>query len=210
MDQENRKPQSNRDDVFEEVPSVISDPLADVGSSWAGEVLNRSGSIQRRDDRLLRLEARVVSRVLKFFSRQDCEKELLEECASRTGRRRLSWSMFLWRFPDFPVYLVPELVIGLHEEPLTRFLSPKGFLESKLCRAWERSREKIPADWLEEGRPTGVVFEFYHSQGPGLFWTIHDCESSGGSWAVDVRRSGSLLRIQPLLDLLKSLNWSPV
>lgn len=210
MDQKRSGHSEDSNDAFEELPSIVSDSLADVGATWAGEVLSRPGGVQRRNDRLLRLEARIVSRILKFFSLQESEKVILEECASRTGQRRLSWSMFLWRFPDFPVYLVPDLVLGLHEEPLTRFLSPKGFLGSKLFKAWERSREKIPAEWLHEGRATGVVFEFYHSQGPGLFWVVHDRESACSSWAVDVRRSGSFWRIQPLVDFLGSLNWCPM
>lgn len=129
-----------------------------------------------------RIEWKVMHMLLEKFNLKTAKNEIITKCHEMTGHNRLPFKLFHEMYPNFPIWLIPdsipyasrELLFGI---PMSVNKSQQSY--SKILTAYANALESVDENWLEEGRPIGLVFEVLKTGVPGCCWCFHNYQVVG-------------------------------
>jgi hypothetical protein len=151
-------------------------------------------------------EATVVSRLLRFYEVEHMAPFIKNLCRERTGK---GWLLFVWFlnvYPSFPVWLGFRRVKYLHQLTMDDFLN--RFSKTQVFTAYNDVVQEAPEEWLEAGKPVGLVFEQFHGMGATI---LTDCERPMADEHTRLVKKfrNKEFYFEPLQDFLRSLTWTP-
>lgn len=173
------------------------------------EIYTPAYKISRKGDRLARIEANFITKIAKQFKISGSVlDEMILETKNRIDKNRLTFNSFIDRFSDFPVFLCPAFISYVQEEKLFNLASTKRFKKCQIYKTWLKIFDRVPANWICENRPVGVVFEVYNVGTPGLLWIFHNYNFIS-DFTLMISCNSEVFHLQPFNQFIGALRWNP-
>lgn len=122
---------------------------------FSSEVQARRGEAERTkflQDRELRIEAKMVNQILRFYGLSFRKVDAFQQCEELTGRRQLSFRWLSWVMTqDSPCRLTSRFIPNIQRTRLHELMQAKwksdrweiSFFRSKVFRAFEEERAAV-------------------------------------------------------------------